>query len=180
MDKVYKYKHGFALIRCQPYHIGHDRLVRDMLENCEIVTVVIGSMQETGTEKNPLPYFTRKKMIQNVYRNSPNYNRLRIIGVKDSYDFSNFGHDIIKAISIERPDSHQPDVFYAGTDRDTTWFKGIIDNFVICSRNTQDFPFLSGNMVRDMIVFKDERWKEFVHPENYSLIEKSFYEGEQA
>lgn len=177
MEK-FKYKHGFAIIRCQPYHIGHDRLVREMLKDCECVTVVIGSMQEAGTEKNPLPYFTRKKMIQNVYRNSPDYERLRIMGIKDSYDLSDYGAYVLKAIKKERPQDPQPDACYAGSERDCAWFRGLIDNFVICSRNTQDFPFLSGNMVRDMIVFKDERWKEFVYPENYSLIEKSFYEEE--
>ena len=45
-------------------------------------------------------------------------------------------------------------------------------------RTTQDFPFLSGNMVRDMVMLKDNRYKEFVHPENIELIEKSFYEDE--
>jgi hypothetical protein len=64
-----------------------------MLSECEEATVVIGSAQESGTEKNPLPYFTRKKMIQNVYRSKEEYSRLRIIGVKDVINTSwqNYG-----------------------------------------------------------------------------------------
>jgi hypothetical protein len=30
-------------------------------------------------------------------------------------------------------------------------------------------------MVRDMIKFGDARWKNFIHPENYQLIEDHFY-----
>ena len=53
------------------------------MEECAYGTVLIAAAQESGTEKNPLPYFTRKKMVQNVWRKSDAYERLRIAGVKD-------------------------------------------------------------------------------------------------
>ena len=55
---MFKYQHGFCILRCQPFHIGHDRLIKQMMEECAFGTVLIGSAQESGTEKNPLPYFT--------------------------------------------------------------------------------------------------------------------------
>ena len=58
---MFKYQHGFCIIRCQPFHIGHDRLIKKMMEECACGTVLIAAAQESGTEKNPLPYFTRKK-----------------------------------------------------------------------------------------------------------------------
>ena len=67
----YKYVHGLCIMRAQPFHIGHQKLIDKMLRECERVTVVLGSIQEQGTSRNPLNYTTRKKMIQNIYRSKP-------------------------------------------------------------------------------------------------------------
>lgn len=174
---MFKYKHGICIIRCQPFHIGHDRLIKKMLSECEAATVVIGSAQESGTEKNPLPYFTRKKMIQNVYRQKEEYNRLRIIGVKDVINTS-WQNYVLEQIKKDNPKSGNVDVLYVGNLSEYQVFKELIPHVELCSRTTQDFPFLSGNMVRDMILLKDERYKSFVHEENIKLIEKSFYEDD--
>ena len=174
---MFKYKHGFCILRCQPFHIGHDRLITKMMKECEFGTVVIGSAQESGTEKNPLPYFTRKKMIQNVWRKSEDYARLRIIGVKDLTNIP-WNVNVLETIKKERSDVDVPDVMYVGDDKEYLFFEKDVKNVEICSRTTQDFPFLSGNMVRDMVLLKDERYKEFVHPENIELIEKSLFEDE--
>ena len=174
---MFKYKHGFCIVRCQPFHIGHDRLIKKMMEECEFGTVLIGSAQESGTEKNPLPYFVRKKMIQNVWRKNEAYNRLRIAGVKDLPNVP-WNVNVLETIKKERADIVAPDVMYVGDDKEYLFFANDVKNVEICSRTTQDFPFLSGNMVRDMVMLKDIRYKEFVHPENIELIEKSFYEDE--
>ena len=79
----YKYQHGLSIMRAQPFHIGHQKLVDRMLKECERVTIVLGSIQEQGTARNPLNYTTRKKMIQNIYRSRPEYERLKIIGLFD-------------------------------------------------------------------------------------------------
>ena len=75
----YKYTHGLSIMRAQPFHIGHQKLVDRMLKECERVTIVLGSIQEQGTPRNPLNYTTRKKMLQNIYRSKPEYERLKIV-----------------------------------------------------------------------------------------------------
>ena len=174
---MFKYKHGFCIIRCQPFHIGHNRLITQMMNQCEHGTVLIGAAQESGTEKNPLPYFLRKKMIQNVWRKSDAYNRLRIIGIKDDNDI-HWNYHVLKTIQKEQPDIEAPDVMYVGVEKEYLFFANDVPHVEVCSRTTQDFPFLSGNLVRDMIMLQDERWKAFVHPENLELIEKYFYEND--
>ena len=57
----FKYKHGLSIMRAQPFHIGHAKMIDKMLRECEQVTIVLGSIQEQGTERNPLNYTTRKK-----------------------------------------------------------------------------------------------------------------------
>ena len=63
---------------------------------------------------------------------------------------------------------------YVGDEREYLFFAPDVPHVEICSRTTQDFPFLSGNMVRDMLKYRDERYKNFVHPENEELIKKLF------
>ncbi len=172
---MFKYKHGFCIIRCQPFHIGHNRLIEKMMAECEHGTVLIGSAQESGTEKNPLAYFVRKKMVQNVWRHNEAYNRLRIIGVKDDISIP-WNYNVLETIRKEQSEICTPDVMYVGTQKEYLFFAHDVPHVEICSRTTQNFPFLSGNMVRDMIVLEDERWKNFVHPENYDLVKKYFYE----
>lgn len=169
-----KYIHGFTVIAAQPYHIGHDRLVKAMLNDCDYVTVVIGSAQESGTRDNPLPYHIRKKMIQNVYRGTPDYDRLWIVGMNDTSNPLDWPAGVLKKIKQERTNIPMVDVFYGGLKRDYEWFKLYVPQFELCDRTTQDFPFLSGGMLRDMISCADERWRGFVHQENYEIIEKNF------
>ncbi len=167
-----KYTHGFAVVAAQPYHLGHDRLVKAMLQDCENVTVVISSAQASGTSSNPWPYHVRKKMIQNVYRGSDDYSRLWIIGVDDVANVLEWPKNVLAKIAQERPDIPAVDVFYGGTQQDYEWFKSYVPHFEICDRTSQDFPFLSGSMVRDMIAFNDERWRIFTHDVNHALILK--------
>ena len=174
---MFKYQHGFCIIRCQPFHIGHDRLIKKMMEECAWGTVLIAAAQESGTEKNPLPYFVRKKMIQNVWRKNEAYSRLKILGVKDVNNIPWNAH-VLETIKKEEPDKPKPDIIYVGDESEYRFFADDVPNVGVCSRTTQDFPFLSGNMVRDMIALKDNRYKQFVHPENLELIRKSFYEDE--
>lgn len=172
---TFKYQHGFCIIRCQPFHIGHNRLIKKMMEQCAWGTVLIGSAQESGTEKNPLPYFVRKKMVQNVWRKSEAYDRLWIAGVKDSITIP-WNKLVLDTLQKEQADKPMPEVMYVGNEAEYSLFADDVPHVEVCSRTTQDFPFLSGNMVRDMIMLHDERWKSLVHPENIDLIIKSFYE----
>lgn len=144
-----------------------------MLAECKTATVVIKSAQETGTAKNPLPYHIRKKMIQNVYRDNPDYARLRIIAVNDTADLWMWPQNVLAEIAKERQDVSPPDVFFGGMMKDFKCFEGKTPHFRLCDRTSQSFVFLSGSMVRDMIRFGDERWCNFVHEVNFDLIKKN-------
>ena len=172
---AYKYKHGLCVMRAQPFHIGHDKIIKKMLQQCEKVTIILGSIQEHGTERNPLTYSLRKKMIQNVYRNSPDYPRLRVIGLFDINNPAEWADYVLDFLSENIPDLPRPDVYFAGSSYDAHWFKHAFKNIEIVDRTAPDFPFVTGTMLRDMLKFGDKRWQNFIHPENYALIEENFY-----
>lgn len=171
----YKYKHGLSVMRAQPFHIGHAKMIDKMLEESERVTIVLGSIQEQGTERNPLNYTNRKKMIQNIYRNKPEYDRLRIVGLFDINNPVEWAGYVMEFVVENFSDLPKPDAYYAGSNYDAHWFKEVFENIEINDRTDPSFPFVTASMVRDMIKFGDPRWKNFIHPENYDLIEETFY-----
>ena len=95
----FKYKHGLSIMRAQPFHIGHQKLVDRMLRECERVTIILGSIQEQGTARNPLNYTTRKKMIQNIYRLKNEYERLKIVGLFDINNPAEWGEYVLDFIN---------------------------------------------------------------------------------
>ena len=170
----FKYMHGLTIMRAQPFHIGHQKLIDKMLNDCERVTVVLGSIQEQGTARNPLNYTTRKKMIQNIYKGKDEYNRLKIVGLFDINNPAEWGEYVLDFIEESFSQLPKPDVYYAGSSYDAHWFKECFKYIELVDRTDESFPFVTGSMVRDMIKFGDKRWKNFIAKENHSLVEEYF------
>ena len=168
----YKHQHALAIMRAQPFHVGHQKLVSQMLSECEKVTILLGSIQEHGTQKNPFNYTTRKKMIQNIFRDTVDYPRLKVMGVYDINNPLEWGEYVLDFMHESLPDWGVPDIYYAGSNYDAHWFKNSFDKFEIVDRIDETAPFVSGNMIRDMLAFGDRRWQNFIHPNNHHLIEE--------
>ena len=173
---MFKYQHGLCVMRAQPFHIGHRKLVDKMLKECAHVTIVLGSIQEHGTERSPLTYETRKCLIQNIYQGSPEYKRLTVTGLCDINNPAKWGEFVFDFMRATFPKMPLPDAYYAGSSYDAHWFTAYCPNIVLVDRTDPHFPFVSGTMVRDMIRFKDLRWKTFVAPENHEIIEANMKE----
>lgn len=175
MVKIYKYRHGLAVMRAQPFHLGHKRIVDMMLDKCEQVTIALGSIQEFGTNKNPLSYETRLKMIENVYASTKDFSRVNIIGLFDinsPIDWAEYVLDFIRNNNSELP---KVDAYFSGSKEDASWYINAIENVEIVDRLDINFPFVVGTTVRDMIRGKDGSWKKLISLENHKLIEDVFY-----
>ena len=170
----YKYHHGLCIMRAQPFHIGHAKLIDKMLKECAQVTIILGSIQEQGTERNPFNYTTRKKMLQNVYRERQDYARLKIMGIFDINNPVEWPDYVLDFVHETCPNLPTPDVYYAGSTFDAQWFKSAFQHIEYEDRTDESFPFVSGSMIRDMIRFGDRRWKNFVHTPNQQIIEDYF------
>ena len=167
----FRYLHGFGVMRAQPFHIGHAKLIDAMLQNCAHVTIILGSIQEQGTKRNPFDYVTRQKMIQNHYANTSGFGRMNIVGLADIHNSEKWSTYVLNFIAKAFPNLPKPDVYYAGSGYDANWFEGAVPHIEIIDRNDPDFPYVSASMVRDMLAFGDSRWKNFVPAENHELIE---------
>ena len=68
-DKVPTTKCCLWVGRAQPWHKGHDEMIKIGLQNSEIVYVIIIKGEEENDEKNPLNAETQKELIRALYGN---------------------------------------------------------------------------------------------------------------
>ena len=150
-------------MRAQPFHNGHKSLVDLMLKECEKSYIILGSIQESRTEKNPFTFEERKQMIINIYND-----KVIIDGVNDIPSDNNKWVNSV----IEKIDGY-PDVYYCGDDINGVFFK--IDNIRIkkLPREKQKGNLnISATKIRELIREKNDFWKNFVPKENHKYIEK--------
>lgn len=62
-------KYGVFIGRFQPFHVGHQSIINKIIEDGLEPLVIIGSAQESDTEKNPYHYTDRDAMIRCIYPN---------------------------------------------------------------------------------------------------------------
>lgn len=165
-----KFKSGLAVMRAQPPHIGHEKLIRRMLSECEKITLILGSVQEQGTERNPYSYTQRKAMLQAMFSKEENA-RIKILGLFDINNPTEWSSFVLDFLKESMPDIIRPDVYYAGSTYDAQWFRKDFTNIVIEDRVDYNFPYVSGSMVRDMIKIGDKRWHNYVPQAIHDVIE---------
>lgn len=163
-----KYSHGLIVGRFQPFHIGHERIIDQMLEECELVTVIIGSIQEKGTEANPFSFEDRKQMIKDTYGTSgPIVTGLCDLG--DPPNWAKFVLNYMKDFSVVPVDA-----YYAGSKIDYSCFEGKGLKIVEIPRNSEKYPYSSGTMIRNMMRNQDVRWKLYVPKTAQKVAEKLY------
>ena len=167
-----KFKSGLAVMRAQPPHIGHLKLINRMLDECEKITIILGSVQEQGTDRNPYTYIQRKQMIQKIFENTPDAERINILGMFDINNPTQWADFVLDFLKESLPNIPRPDVYYAGSEYDAQWFRNAFEHIQIENRVDYIVPYVSGSMVRDMLKIGDKRWKEYVPKAIHDMIEK--------
>lgn len=61
------YRLGLVVGRFQVLHMGHADMIRQGLQLCDRLCVLLGSSQECGTENNPISYEQRLDMLRAVF-----------------------------------------------------------------------------------------------------------------
>ena len=70
-------KAGF-LGRFQPFHLGHYNVVDEEKEGYEEFQIIVGSPEQSRTERNPLNFEERKNLIQACFP------EVEVVGIKDT------------------------------------------------------------------------------------------------
>lgn len=168
-------EHDVGLIcgRFQTFHLGHERLVNVGLKLCDRVVIMIGSSQESGTERNPFNVTTREKMIRTVCGNDE---RLLIYGIPDLTNENDIRPEWGRYL-LDHVDQHvfkAPELMIYGNDEARSkWFdpKDIINTSeYIINRGKLN---ISATMVREAMMLDDRRkWMEMVNPRLHKMYDE--------
>lgn len=74
---------GLYIGRFQPYHLGHQSVLREISREMDEIVIAIGSAQESHTPENPFTAGERIEMIYAALEQSDLRNRCYVIPVQD-------------------------------------------------------------------------------------------------
>jgi len=76
---------GFFIGRFQPYHLGHHKVVKKILEEVDELIIGIGSAQESHSLENPFTAGERVLMIVRALEEISSSKRIYVIPLEDIY-----------------------------------------------------------------------------------------------
>ena len=151
---------GFTVMRLQPLHKGHVKVINTMLKNHSKAIVVIGSIQACD-EKNPFSFADRIKMLKLVYPQEIQKNKLIIVGAKDIHNPPKWASYIKNLLPTKA------NCYYSGTGQDADLFEK--EGFQTIQINRDELN-ISGTMIRNKIK-KNENWQIDVPQNIHPLIQ---------
>lgn len=166
------YDTGLIVGRFQTFHKGHQSLVETGLKLCDRVLILVGSSQESGTERNPFDIITRMNVISSIYSDKERIQIHALPDLTNENDITaDWGRFVLK--NVDRYIYKAPELMIYGNDEARSrWF----DTEDI--KNTAEFIMprsripISATMLRDMMV-KDERreWMKWVDPKMHKMYD---------
>lgn len=172
------YNIGLLIMRGQPFHIGHARTLIKAIEICDKVVVALGSVQEHGTSKNPCTFLERKRMIKNYCLDKVSslhgtyWENVTIIGLRDINDAHRWPDYVFEEVHMQT--GYIISTLFGGTSYDCHWFKNTGIDIEIVDRTDPTIPFVSGSMVREMLLYGDKRWMDYIPKCNWHMVAKKF------
>lgn len=141
---------GLFVGRFQPFHLGHLKAIKWILERCEQVTIVIGSSQESFTERNPFTFEEREEMIKrSLEEEGVEEEKYEIIGIPDVFNCERWVKSILNKAKF--------DVVLTRS----LWVKQCFDLFEILVKEHPMFGHYSARKIRRMMK-EDKDWENLV------------------
>lgn len=182
---------GLAVMRLQPLHSGHLRIINRMIANCDTVIIGIGSSDKSFTAHNPYTIEDRMQMLRNVYGN-----RIKIIPLKDlgltevTREWADF---VMK--KIKKVDMPTPTEYWTGSKADAVFYQEhfytdqmlanakeeMLDGYIIgkmigplriVDRGANPVP--SATEMRTFLQLHDDSWKQWVPAVNWDIVENNY------
>lgn len=167
----YKYETGLFHGRFQHIHIRHQRIIDEMLSDCQSAILLIGNCQSYGTETDPFNIIERINLIKEIYGD----NKRLTIGFfpdlhdipKTEEDYAKWGNWILSFCKYFA--DKNPDVIYGGSPTKLEWLYG---NHVISFKKIKRDD-LSATLVRDYLREGDRKaWEKATDPRIHSCFLK--------
>lgn len=171
---MYKpYDCGLLVGRFQTFHKGHQSLVEAGLKLCDRMLILVGSAQESGTERNPFNIKTRIDAIEEIYGYN---NNIMIYGLTDLTNEDDITYDWGKYVleNVRRYIHKPPELMIYGNDEARSrWFdpEDIKDTseFIIPRSRLP----ISATQIRKLMVEDNrEEWMKWVDPKLHKLYDR--------
>ena len=159
--------------RMMPVHKGHTFMISKAIEDNETVIVCPGSVQESGTIRNPWTFEQRKTMLKNIYGD-----RIKIVPLKDigsnssTNDWCNYVLEKLQKLGMP-----EPDTYIGGSEADVIWYKKTFNpenNKKTVIYNRMDNVYPSGSDIRTYLQTNNFTWKQYVPKVNHEYIMSTF------
>lgn len=163
---------SLAVMRLQPLHRGHCRLINRMIQDFEVVIVGIGSADKSRTSHNPFTIEERIEMVRNVFGKRVKIVPLEDIGLVDITDeWCDYVLHKIESVGLPRPTD-----YFCGSKADSLWYKYHFDGDHIHIRDRSSHNVPPATEIRTAIQLRDDSWKEFVPVLNHEIVEQNYPE----
>jgi nicotinamide-nucleotide adenylyltransferase len=153
-------KKACFVLRAQPFHLGHLKIIKLILKKYDKVVIIVGSSQESNTDKNPFTFRERKEMIDKSLKNEGiEKEKYEIIGIADVHDDKLWVENILKKTKF--------DVVFTMN----IWTKRCFDAFNIPVKKHPIFDDISATKIRNMIKER-KRWERLVPEEVKNILKR--------
>lgn len=187
---------GLAIMRCQPLHNGHTRILQRMISKHETAILCLGSADKGRMPNNPFTINERTKMVKNVYGD-----RIKIVPLNDLGATANTTDWVDYALEkIEKMGMPAPTDYYTGSAADAVWYRsrffnaavqspcddepdaflanymphGVFRMLHIVERNGSFIP--AATELRTFLQTRTDGWKAWVPEVNHELVETAYPE----
>ena len=153
-------KKACFVLRAQPFHIGHLKVIKWILEKYDKIVIIIGSSQESKTNKNPFTLKERKEMInKSLKKEGIKKERYEIIEIDDVHEDKLWVEKILKKVNF--------DVVFTMN----IWTKRCFDTFKIPVKEHPIFDDISATKIRNMIK-ENKEWENLVPEDVKNILKK--------
>jgi hypothetical protein len=183
---------GLAVMDTQTLHVGHVRLLLQMLSTTPVNIIGVGSTKKFNTEGHPFTFEQRVKMIELIFGVGA-FKFVPLDDIDASIDNDAWCSYVLKKISnVGLP---APTDYFSGSRIDAKWyeihFAMLVENSAqetavshvfehvaskhrihIMDRDKSGFP--SGRDIRFLIEKRDDEWKKYVPERLHSFIEWNY------
>jgi len=197
---------GLVVMRAQPLHCGHTKIINIMVQDCETAIVCLGSAQKKREKHDPWTIEERMEMLRNVYGDRIKICPLNDIGAANPEQWVSYiFHKFVKIDIIKK----EPTDYYSGSEFDASWYKdhfwsnsissellirhsvsgGLIDDPRLDKYLTADgatrmlhildretSPVPSATELRMSLELRNDMWKDWTPAVNHDIIIENYLE----
>ena len=159
-------RHALAVVRAQPWHIGHQYLLNCMIEENDFVTLCLGSCNKPISWQNPWSKAEREQMLSNANEGWPHYESVSIDDLGDKGNWPKFvlgnvqkHYEEQEELWGEKDDYLDPTHYYCGGEFEASFWQNSNLEIVIKNRS---HGVMSGSEIRTTVAMGDDSWKPYI------------------